>query len=204
MTANAPLPPAPSRLLKAVALAAAGAVAGAFGQTTVLVGDSPFAPAGGALAAGGAPAQAYELAGSSVQGRDVLVCIFDRGAKHTDWIPVGATYGPIHVLSFDPANDRAVVTIAGDRRELALRKVTVASSGAAATERQPAPVAAAAPSVAAQGAAAAAPGAVTSAAREQQEARMLVSDLLAIGAQQRKAYQEAKKKAAQPAPQPDN
>jgi hypothetical protein len=33
-------------------------------------------------------------------------------------------------------------------------------------------------------------------AQEQREARMLVSDLLEIGVQQRKAYQDAKRKAA--------
>jgi hypothetical protein len=204
MTANAPLPPAPSRLIKAIALAAAGAVAGAFGQTAVLVGDSPFAPAGGAAAKAASSAQAYELAGSSVQGRDVLVCIFDRGAKRSNWIPVGGTSGAIHILSYDADRDRAVLTIAGERKELTLRTAAVASSGVAVAERQPAPAAAAAPSVAAVGAPPPAATAVTNAAREQQEARMLVSDLLEIGVQQRKAYQEARQKAAQAPPQPSN
>jgi hypothetical protein len=42
-------------------------------------------------------------------------------------------------------------------------------------------------------------------AQDQREARMLVSDLLEIGVQQRKAYQDAKEKAAaQSSPQPTN
>jgi hypothetical protein len=44
-----------------------------------------------------------------------------------------------------------------------------------------------------------------SAVTEQREARMLVSDLLEIGVQQRKAYQDAKQKAAsEPPAQPTN
>ena len=48
-----------------------------------------------------------------------------------------------------------------------------------------------------------APAALGSPEQQQREARMLVSDLLEIGVQQRKAYQEAKLKASQggtPAP----
>jgi hypothetical protein len=189
--------------VKALALVAAGAVAAAFGQTSVLVVDSPFAPAGTVPGAAAAKEQAYELAGSSVQGGDVLVCIFDREAKRSSWIPVGGTSGPIRVISYDSFRDRVVVTIAGDRRELALRTATIASTGAAAAvERQPAP--AAAPSVAPETASAAAANPAARAAHEQQEARMLVSDLLEIGMQQRKAYQEAKQKAAQAPQQPSN
>ena len=50
------------------------------------------------------------------------------------------------------------------------------------------------------------PESPAAAMKEQREARMLVSDLLEIGMQQRKAYQDAKAKAAgapQPPP-PDN
>jgi len=180
---------------------AAGAVAGAFGQTT-LVGDSPFAPAGSAGAAAASSAEAYELAGSSVQGPDVLVCIFDRGAKHSDWIAVGGTAGAVHVVSYDADKDRAVVTISGARKELTLRTATVASAGAAPAGRQAPPSPRPAPQVVAG--APPVQGPAANAAREQQEARMLVSDLLDIGVQQRKAYQEARQKAAQAPSQPAN
>jgi hypothetical protein len=202
MTVHTPHPPARCGLLRAVALAAAGAFVSAFGQTTALVADSPFAPARGGPGGAAAETQAYELAGSSVQGRDVLVCIFDRGAKRSSWIPVGGTSGPVHVVSFDQARDRAVVTISGDRRELSLRSAAVASSGGAVAERQPTPAAVRAAVAEAPVPAAATPAA--NPAREQQEARMLVSDLLEIGMQQRKAYQEARQKAAQAPQQPSN
>jgi hypothetical protein len=49
------------------------------------------------------------------------------------------------------------------------------------------------------------PAPARTAAQEQREARMLVSDLLEIGVQQRKAYQDAKQKAAsEPPVQPTN
>jgi len=180
---------------------AAGAVAGAFGQTT-LVGDSPFAPAGSPGAAAAASAQAYELAGSSVQGPDVLVCIFDRAAKRSDWIPVGGTDGVVHVVSYDQDKDRAIVTISGAMKELTLRTATVASASAAPAGRPAPPAPRPRPQPVAGGPPAPVPA--TSAAREQLEARMLVSDLLDIGVQQRKAYQEARQKAAQAPAQPSN
>ena len=57
------------------------------------------------------------------------------------------------------------------------------------------------PPIAAARQEAVAPG---SAAQEQREARMLVSDLLEIGIQQRKAYQEAKQRAASGTPPPSD
>lgn len=175
---------------------------------SALVADSPFSPSGTASAAAGAsaPAEAYELAGSSVQGNTVVVCIFDRQAKHSAWIGVGETAGGIHVLSFDAQRDRAVVTISGTRKELGLRKATY---GAAGPQPLPHPTAAVAvdtpPPVASPAEVPKTPVPPTVAEHDQQEARMLVSDLLEIGIQQRKAYQEAKQKAAsQPSPVPSN
>lgn len=164
-------------------------------------------PSGSMAAGGAAPAEAYELAGSSVQGPDVSVCIYERQAKHSQWIPVGGIADGIHVISYDALNDRATVTIAGAFKELTMRRATVASlspssagrpdESAAPLRLQPAvPDAQLAP-------AAAAP--LRSAVEEQREARMLVSDLLEIGVQQRRAYQDAKQKAASGAPpQPSN
>jgi hypothetical protein len=176
-----------------------------FGQST-LVANSPFAPSGAVASAANAPAEAYELAGSSVQGSDISVCIFERQKKHSEWIPIGGDADGIHVISYDVAHDTAVVTISGARKELSMRKAVIASTNPSPSNRMPqvasdergtytpaAPIASASPE------------AKTAAARDQKEARMLVSDLLEIGVQQRKAYQDAKLKAAQgTAPAPSN
>jgi hypothetical protein len=196
------------RSLCMAALASAAGAAAGFGQVT-LVGNSPFAPAAGSGAAGPAQAEAIELSGSSVQGSDVSVCIYERQAKRSQWIPVGGVCDGIHVISFDAAHDKAVVNVGGAFKELTLRKATFASTG-------PAPVARAAAPVSAQAAplvqpafpgpvASPAPAPPADAVTEQREARMLVSDLLEIGVQQRKAYQEARQKAAsEPPAQPSN
>jgi hypothetical protein len=173
------------------------------GQST-LVADSPFAPAGAVAAAVNAPGEAYELAGSTVQGTDISVCIFERQKKHSRWIPVGGDVDGIHVVSYDAANDTAVVTISGSRKELAMRKAVVASTNASQGNRLPQVVSPPAAVVTPIASAAQEPAPATTAAQDQKEARMLVSDLLEIGVQQRKAYQDAKLKAAQGAGTPSN
>ena len=183
------------RCLCAAAVAACGAAA-ALAQGS-LAANSPFLPSAGSAAAAAAAAQGepYELAGSSVQGSDVSVCIYERQAKRSQWIPVGGLVDGIRVISFDAAHDRAVVAISGAYRELSLRKSAVAPAGPPAPVRA-APVALEAAPPPPAPAAPPAPPAPGSALHEQQEARMLVSDLLEIGVQQRKAYQEARQKAA--------
>lgn len=199
--------PAQALGLRIAVLAALGALAPAFGQAS-LVANSPFGAAAGAGGSAAAPAQAYELAGASVVGRDVLVCIVDRQAKHSEWIPVGGSVGAIRVLSYDQDRDRAVVTVSGERKELVLRKAT--TSGAAAQEPQFASMAVAPKPLPPVSSGTVeippepAPANMSQQAREQMEARMLVSDLLEIGVQQRKAYQEARQKAAQAPAQPSN
>jgi len=141
-----------------------------------------------------------------------MVCIFDNQAKRSEWIAVGDTSGPIHVVSLDSLNDRAVVVIGGERKELSLRKATVTAAPVARTapvvapRPQPVPAAPIASSTdgAQQPVQQSAPPDLSKTARDQQEARMLVSDLLEIGAQQRKAYQDAKQKATQTPAQPSN
>jgi len=191
--------------LRLAALAAAAAAAAAYGQTA-LVADSPFGSVAGQAGSSTVKSEPYELAGSTAIGRDVLVCIFDTQAKHSEWIPVGGSSGAVHVVSYDSDRDRAVVVISGERRELALRKPTVASSAVARAERPGPPAAPARPqgAVIANGSLPPPAQPTTSVEHEQQEARMLVSDLLEIGMQQRKAYQEARQKAAQAPRQPSN
>jgi hypothetical protein len=183
------LPPR-ARRLGIGALAALASAAVALGQAA-LVGRSPFTPAGGAAGGPGAPAEAYELAGSSVQGADVTVCIFERAAKHSRWIPVGGITDGIRVISFDAAHDTAMVNVGGAIKELTMRKATIAPLGSSSMAVAAPP----APSIIAADAAVT-PPAPQNLAQEQREARMLVSDLLEIGVQQRKAYQDAKRKAA--------
>jgi hypothetical protein len=191
------------------ALAVAYCAEGSFAQTA-LVGDSPFAPSGNAAVFGSAaPAQDYELAGATSEDQQISVCIFERQAKRSAWIPVGGNVDGIHVISFDNNHDIAVVMVGGQRKEISMRKATIGKSNNAAAPRTnlasntpPMPAAAAAPIASA---AQPAPAAVSGPEQEQREARMLVSDLLDIGVQQRKAFQDAKQKAAsgQP-PTPDN
>ena len=180
-------------------IAALGCAGTSFGQTA-LVASSPFAPVGApAGSAEKAPAEAFELAGSSVQGSQVTVCIFERQKKHSSWIPVGGDADGVHVISFDRAHDTAEVTIQGARKQLTMQKSLVASSNPPSANRAPGqrtppglvPTASSPPE---------APPAPSAAARDQREARMLVSDLLEIGVQQRKAYQDAKLKAASGTP----
>jgi hypothetical protein len=174
-----------------------------YGQST-LVADSPFAPAGAVAAAVNTPGEAYELAGSTVQGTDISVCIFERQKKHSRWIPVGGDVDGIHVVSYDAANDTAVVTISGSRKELTMRKAVVASTNASQGNRLPQVVSPPAALVTPIASATQEPAPAATAAQDQKEARMLVSDLLEIGVQQRKAYQDAKLKAAQGAGTPSN
>jgi hypothetical protein len=188
----------PIRWLLLPAFVVLGCTGTCFAQGT-LVADSPFAPAGAVSTAANGHAEAYELAGSTVQGADISVCIFERQKKHSQWIPVGGDVDGIHVISYDVAHDTAVVTISGTRRELSMRKAVVASTNPSSFGRAPQSITASedrgqyrATPVIPEPAASA-----TTAAQDQKEARMLVSDLLEIGVQQRKAYQEAKLKAAQ-------
>jgi hypothetical protein len=193
-----PMIPSLVRRLGLAAVAAAGLAAPGSAQT--LVGDSPFAAHSGAPGAG--PAEAYELAGSMAEGSQVTVCIFERQKRHSEWIPVGETSDGIRVVSYDAATDSAVVTVDGARRQLAMREPKVAALSASADPRV---LASGGGLVASLVPAPTGPSTPESIARDQREARMLVSDLLEIGVQQRKAYQEARQKAeAQASPQPTN
>ena len=180
-------------------LAASGFIAPGLGQT--LVGNSPFAAQGRAAFAAG-PAEAYELAGAATEGSQVTVCIYERQKKHSEWIAVGETSDGVRVVSYDAASDSAVVTIDGARKDLVMRQATVA---ALAPSYEPMAPVNSGGIVASQVPAPSGPSTPQSLANDQREARMLVSDLLEIGVQQRKAYQDAKEKAAaQSSPQPTN
>lgn len=167
-------------------------VAPVFAQTA-LPKDSPFLPAPGTAPAVAAAGDIHELAGVSSTGKSTLVCIYDNQAKRSRWIAVSATVDGIKVLSFDAAKDEATIKVGEQQKTLRMRKAAVAGSvnaGAnAAAFATPAPtVTQGTPQP---------PPAPGSVAQQETEARMLVSDLLEIGIQQRKAYEEAQKKAEQ-------
>ena len=181
-----------------VALAAAAGVAGTALAQTTLVANSPFAPSGVAAGSLAGPAQDFELAGSTSEGSSVTVCIYERQAKRSQWIPVGGITDGIRVVSYDAAHDQAVVVVGGVRKDIAMRRATFTGKGAPSA---PANVAMSlpAPALVADDSARRTPDAPAAAGKpeqEQREARMLVSDLLEIGVQQRKAYQDARQKAA--------
>jgi len=157
--------------------------------------SSPFLPPAG-LAAGGAKSASnpYELTGSSTTGRETKVCIFDAKAKSSHWIAIGSEFGDIRVVSYDPASDLAVIDVHGSRMSLGMRKAVVSEQPLLASAPIPVP---ASPQVlskpAGQPVQPVQPQSAET-AKQEREARMLVSDLLDIGMQQRKAAEEAKKR----------
>lgn len=160
-------------------------------------GDSPFLPPPGAAANGAQPASdPYELTGVSTTSRGTQICIFDKQAKRSHWIGVGNAYGDIQAVSYDSASDHAVIEVRGSRMSLGMRKAMVSyqpvfTQAPVATAYQ-APVVQriAGPPL---------PQKSADTLAKEREARMLVSDLMDIGMQQRKAYEEAQKRQAQQA-----
>jgi hypothetical protein len=170
------------------------AVVAAHGQTA-LPKDSPFMPAPSTDAPGNTPAsETLVLTGFSGTGKTTVVCVTDMQAKRSYWIPVGSTTEGIKVLSFDSAQDQATITVGGVQKTLRLRKAFVGSAANAGTTAASFATPAAVPATQGVPQPPPAPGSV---AQQETEARMLVSDLLEIGIQQRKAYEEAQKKADQ-------
>jgi hypothetical protein len=175
--------------------------AAACGLAQALPKSSPFLPP--AAAAG--PAQsgpgAYEFVGMTTLGDQTLLGINRQQDKRSFWIPVGKTVGEITAVSYDAKTDQAVIRAGGQTITLLLRKGGVLPGIAATVAPTPAPLVANAPTPVTV------PTRPLSVQEEKEmEARMLVTDLLEIGQQQRKAYEEAQRQAAarakagQPAP----
>ena len=148
-------------------------------------------PAPGAVAADQPANDTFELKGFSSTGKKILVCVYDSQAKRSHWIAVDATVEGIKIVAFDPAKEEATITVGGQKKTLRMRKPSVAAGTAAAGFASPVT----APMIT-QGIPQP-PPAPGSIAQQEVDARMLVSDLLEIGIQQRKAYEEAQKKADQ-------
>jgi hypothetical protein len=154
------------------------------GAAEPVLRDSPFLPAGGAAAPAPAAPEAHEFTGVIVSGANVLVNLTDTQAKRSVWIAVGRTDEGIEVLEYDRKADAVSIRLkGGDIKRLALRQPSVAAaSGATVATVAVAPMVPLPPPSSPQ--------------QAEREARMLVSDLLEIGMQQRKAYEEAQRKAA--------
>lgn len=188
--------------------------------------NSPFVPANVAPAPAEGSGERLELAGVSSIGKKTDLIFYDKIAKKSHWIGLGETKDGIAVLSYDEPREQVVVRVNGVEKTLSLRKgartsgtpravatlpaaagfaiSTTVPNGAYVEKVQPPPPEATAPAPAPQpvtpAAVPAAPPATPELQAQQKaetEARMLVSDLLEIGMAQRKAYEEAQRKASE-------
>lgn len=182
-------------------VAALAVVALEVAAQTSLPKDSPFLPPNSPSAAA-ANDETLEFAGVSTVGKKTDLIIFDKAAKKNRWIPLGDTVAGITAVKYDPKAEMAVIRASGVEKNLPLRKGS-GPINAPVPVNVPPPVAirtAPAPTggqpVALQ-AAPAVPATPETIAKQEVEARMLVSDLLEIGMAQRKAYEEAHRKAAE-------
>lgn len=157
--------------------------------------DSPFLPPSSAAPAGQAASAGYALTGMTVVGKDTLLSVTNQSDKRSVWIPVGKTSGDITAVSYDPAAEKAVIRAGGQNYTLVLKKGAVLP-GPAVTFPQPAPTATAAAPQPTPPPVEVPPGNLSPQEEKEMEARMLVTDLLEIGQQQRKAYAEAQRQAA--------
>ncbi|HEU5081505.1 MAG TPA: hypothetical protein VFT72_19990 [Opitutaceae bacterium] len=156
-------------------------------RTQTLNTQSPFMSGG---AAGGVDASAssnYELVGIIAGSKQTMVGITDKNSKRSFWIPVGKTSDGVEVVSCDPQKDRAVIRVGGQTQSLAMHAASVTGPAVSNSPVSAAPGGAAARPTTAQ---------AQAQAEQEREARMLVSDLLEISIQQRKAYEESQKKGA--------
>jgi hypothetical protein len=159
---------------------------------------SPFLPPASVARSGAQTLSSpYELTGTSTTSSGTEVCIFDKQAKSSHWIAIGSAFGDIRVVSYDPASDEAVITVHGSRMSLGLRKAVISALPGFAAAPVAIPISATV--VPRNSGPPAQPQSPQDAerAKKEREARMLVSDLMDIGMQQRKAYEEAQKKEQQ-------
>jgi hypothetical protein len=190
-------------------------------KTGGLPKTSPFTLRGGSATPATGPGETIEFAGVSSTKKRTDLIFYDKTAKKSHWIAPGETKEGISVLNYDERRDEAVVKVNGVQKTLALRKVAPPAGAARGVPNlpggfnQPLPAALPAP-VSAQlpvptGTVVASNNTADPAAnqpvppsgspaeiqkKQETEARMLVSDLLEIGMAQRRAYEEAQRKAA--------
>jgi hypothetical protein len=129
----------------------------------------------------------YEVTGIVKNPQYTLVGVAGKHDGRSFWIRVGESAGGIDVLSHDKTTDRVQIRVAGAVQTIGLR---AQSFGALLPDFStlgtvPLAVAAKTPAAAVQA--------------QEREARMMVSDLLDLGVQQRRTYLQAQPKTA-----PDN
>lgn len=155
---------------------------------------SPFLPPPDAPAAASATAPAdYEFVGMTALGQETLLGIVRTSDKRSFWIPLGRTANDITAVSFDNKSDRAVIRVDGRSYTLSMRQSVIVPLEPTVTASPPPAAAPAAPGTPPAGVP---PAPLTPQQEKEMEARMLVTDLLEIGQQQRKAYEEAQRQAA--------
>ncbi len=153
---------------------------------------SPFLPAADAgLAGQSASGETFELAGASETDLGIRVCLYDSANKRSRWLAVGDTTGDIQVVSYDVGSNQAIVKFDGRPHILSLRKAATSTMATAYFANNAAPTFGPNRPVVDLSTIGKSPEIL----KQEREARMLVSDLLDIGIQQRKAYEEAARKA---------
>ncbi|MDB6169888.1 MAG: hypothetical protein JWM88_2752 [Verrucomicrobia bacterium] len=157
--------------------------ASAPGQT--LPSASPFLPPRAGTTAASDAAK-YQLGGMIAKGKDVLVSVTRLSDKQSFWIPVGSTVDEVTAISYVSELDEAVISANGEHYTLRLRQSPVQVGGGLSPSLGNAVVAISPPL----------PPPVGPPEVQEREARMLVTDLLEIGMEHRKAYEAAQKKAA--------
>jgi hypothetical protein len=166
-----------------------------------LTRESPFLPAG-AVAGTPAGSATLQLAGISVIEPKTYILLVDTtnpAKSRSRWLAVGTKADDLEVLSCDVDKDEAVVRVGSDLKTLTLRKPAGAHGGAMpGLSAQPPPL----PLVGPAGGALPQVAPLVTREEKEREARMLVSDLLEIGMRQRKAYEEAQRKATADAAKP--
>lgn len=148
--------------------------------------ESPFMPSSvGNTAVPTTQAPNHELVGVIATSKQTLVGITDKSTRRSFWVPVGKSVEGVEVVSCDPQQDRAVVRIGGELLTLVMH-AGASSGGGSFASYPPSPLV------------------ITpvlnrpiAQLEQEREARMLVSDLLEIGIQQRKAYEAAQRSAAE-------
>ena len=182
----------PTRIFSIVLASSALACAAETGLTS----ESPFRPVGGsATAATPVAASALQLAGITSLGSKTYVLLIDSASStdakkgHGRWIAVGSKVDDIEVISCDIGKNEAVVRVGPEILTLTLRKPSGQKDGQASAIPLLGPTGSPLPQVAP----------LVTREEKEREARMLVSDLLDIGMSQRKAYEEAQRKAAEEA-----
>ncbi len=190
----------PFRLTLLTCLAVLFAIAGDLAAQNALPKESPFGRPSNAPTAAVAPDEQFEFAGVSLMGSRTDLILYDKAAKKSRWITLGETVEGVSALNYNSQREEAIVRIRGTEKTLPLRKPSPVRSAAPAMPANAAPGITTLPANAAPAitltSAAPAPVPVNPQAKAETEARMLVSDLLEIGMAQRRAYEEAQRKAA--------